>query len=199
MALSFPSSPSLNQLYTVGSKSWVWNGYAWDLQATGFAVAPGNASIGVYLDTFTMDGSANTCTLTSVPVSANNIVVNIDGIEQLSTAYTLNSNVVTLSETPANGTVINIRTFRSDTDVANSAGVYANTALDLATSSFLTANTGSGTATAAFLQANGAFEQANTVSGTATSAFIQANNAYTAANTKTSLGKSIAMTIVFGG
>jgi len=28
----FPSSPTANQTYTVGSKTWIWNGYAWDLQ-----------------------------------------------------------------------------------------------------------------------------------------------------------------------
>ena len=32
MALSFPASPTLNQTYTVGYKTWIWNGYAWDLQ-----------------------------------------------------------------------------------------------------------------------------------------------------------------------
>ena len=34
MALNFPSSPSLNQTHTVGSKTWKWNGYAWDMQTT---------------------------------------------------------------------------------------------------------------------------------------------------------------------
>jgi hypothetical protein len=32
MALNFPTSPSLNQTHTVGSKTWKWNGYAWDIQ-----------------------------------------------------------------------------------------------------------------------------------------------------------------------
>jgi len=34
MALNFPVSPTLNQTHTVGSKTWKWNGYAWDVQIT---------------------------------------------------------------------------------------------------------------------------------------------------------------------
>jgi hypothetical protein len=29
--LNFPSSPANNQTYTVGSKTWTWNGYAWEI------------------------------------------------------------------------------------------------------------------------------------------------------------------------
>lgn len=29
MALNFPSSPSVNQLYTTGSYTWVWDGASW--------------------------------------------------------------------------------------------------------------------------------------------------------------------------
>ena len=38
MAISFPSTPSLNQTYAVGSKTWIYNGYAWDLQLTNTSV-----------------------------------------------------------------------------------------------------------------------------------------------------------------
>ena len=31
-AIQFPLSPYLNQTFTVGYKTWIWNGYAWDLQ-----------------------------------------------------------------------------------------------------------------------------------------------------------------------
>lgn len=33
--LSFPTSPTLNQTYTFGNKTWVWNGTAWQLQVSG--------------------------------------------------------------------------------------------------------------------------------------------------------------------
>lgn len=31
MAITFPSSPTLNQVYSYGSQSWTWNGFAWEL------------------------------------------------------------------------------------------------------------------------------------------------------------------------
>jgi hypothetical protein len=37
MALNFPISPALNQTHTVENKTWVWNGYAWNLQTSAAA------------------------------------------------------------------------------------------------------------------------------------------------------------------
>jgi len=33
--LNFPTSPSLNDTYSFGTKTWVWNGDAWQLQSSG--------------------------------------------------------------------------------------------------------------------------------------------------------------------
>jgi hypothetical protein len=35
MALNFPSSPATNDEYTLGTKTWVWNGLAWALKTSG--------------------------------------------------------------------------------------------------------------------------------------------------------------------
>jgi hypothetical protein len=34
MALNFPSSPATNSTYSLGDKTWTYNGYAWDLSAS---------------------------------------------------------------------------------------------------------------------------------------------------------------------
>lgn len=33
MAIDFPNSPTLNQIYTVGSRSWIWDGSTWNIYA----------------------------------------------------------------------------------------------------------------------------------------------------------------------
>jgi hypothetical protein len=31
MAIDFPDSPTSNQIYTSGGRSWIWNGSSWDI------------------------------------------------------------------------------------------------------------------------------------------------------------------------
>ena len=35
MAIDFPNSPTLNEVFTVGGRSWQWNGSVWGLYAAG--------------------------------------------------------------------------------------------------------------------------------------------------------------------
>jgi hypothetical protein len=50
MALDFPASPALNQIYTSGIYSWQWNGSAWNVYNSNTSGATG--PIGDYVVTF---------------------------------------------------------------------------------------------------------------------------------------------------
>lgn len=45
MALNFPASPSINQIYTVGDQSWKWDGTAWA------ALSAAEEAVPVYIGT----------------------------------------------------------------------------------------------------------------------------------------------------
>ena len=70
MALNFPTSPSLNQTHTVGTKTWKWNGYAWDIQVSTGSTGGGGVAeslnvefgnnTGVAYKVVALDSTANT-------------------------------------------------------------------------------------------------------------------------------------------
>jgi hypothetical protein len=44
--MNFPTSPTLNQTYSLGSKTWKWNGVAWDLQSVGLTSSMVTTALG---------------------------------------------------------------------------------------------------------------------------------------------------------
>jgi hypothetical protein len=61
-------------------------------------------------DTFTANGSSSTFNLSTAPTDETYTLVNIDGVLQLKSSYTLSGNTITLSETPENGVLIDVTT-----------------------------------------------------------------------------------------
>jgi len=57
--LNFPSNPSTGTVYTIGNRSWVWNGYAWQLQTSVTSYDPFTAAR-VIVTTSTNSTSTNT-------------------------------------------------------------------------------------------------------------------------------------------
>jgi hypothetical protein len=132
-------------------------------------------------DTFVANGSSNTFTLSTTPVDANNVIVNINGILQLHTSYNVVSSVVTTTGTPASNAVIDITTL-SLVGGSASSDTYAR---DTANAAFLKANSSYGSQNTTGTYANAAYTAANTADGKAVTAGSYANSAYTQANTAT--------------
>lgn len=91
--ITFPSSPSLDETFTVGNKTWKWNGYAWDLQLQSaasdeFAFAQANTALDVG---------------TSAGIYANGAFTKANGSLQLSGGYV--TGTVTANNLTANLTV----------------------------------------------------------------------------------------------
>jgi hypothetical protein len=98
------------------SDSWVRNqANGAFTQANAAFAAANTASSGsnnLYYDTFTASGSAS-FTLSVTPPGVNYTIVNIDGVQQLKSAYTLSGSTLTFSETPTTGAKIDITSFQN--------------------------------------------------------------------------------------
>ena len=140
--ITFPSSPSVNQTYTVGSKTWIYNGYAWDLQlsSSGFSTANGTIAWNTANAAFT---AANTATATNTTqnnsITAAFIAANSAGVYANGAFAAAN-----LRATTANASIA--------WNTANAAFVRANNSLDANNGGTVT-----GTITATAFITTGAF------------------------------------------
>jgi hypothetical protein len=210
--ITFPSSPALNQTYSIGSKTWVWNGYAWDLQTSvvtstdTFARNQANAAFNSAntIQTYVTSANANISLLQTYVTSAN---ANISLLQSYVT--TANANIATIlaTNTTQNSNIT------SAFSQANAAYTRANNSLnantggtvtgDITATSFITTGafgniTGANTVYANNFVANTGFIQfsdgskqytANAGSGGGTTDQVArdtANAAFIKANTGTS-------------
>ena len=121
MAINFPNSPTLNDVYSQNGNSWQWNGSSWlSLGAQGFTT-PGSTR-----DEFAGTGAQNTFSLTVTALNEGSTLVFIDSVLQSNAAYTINANSSTLvfSAAPANNSEIIVYTIGSlgPTGPAGAAG-----------------------------------------------------------------------------
>jgi hypothetical protein len=128
MALNFPINPTANQSYTLGTKTWIYNGYGWKLQQVQLA----NSEVSSY--TTTADGTASTYDLSFSPIGGNSAVfVSIGGIVQSENDYSIDSgnNTISFTTPPPASETIRVAGYKTVTpyavDAANSIGAAVST------------------------------------------------------------------------
>ena len=127
MPLNFPSSPTTNQSYSLGSKTWIYNGYGWKLQQVTLAKTE------VSSFTATADGVTSTFDLQFSPIGGNSAVfVSIGGVVQSENDYVINSgnNSISFTSPPPASELIRVAGYKTvipyAVDAANSVGAVVN-------------------------------------------------------------------------
>jgi len=103
MAINFPNSPTLGQVYSSGGYSWEYDGTSWRSLGVQSYTTPGSTR-----DEFIGTGLQNTFTLSVTALNEGSTLVFIDSVLQSNAAYVVNANSSTLvfSAAPANNSKI---------------------------------------------------------------------------------------------
>jgi len=209
MALNFPSSPSLNQTYTVGTKTWVWNGSAWDVQLQ--TAADSASLVAAWATANSAFAQAN-----AAYNAANNVTGSLDTLARTTansayakanTAYTLANDSFILANTSISTLMQRVDSLSSQTNIvfnyANASYLQANTATTTSQAAYDKANSSTTLAQSAFNYANTLVIPSltgyavNTIVNFAwtgaNSAYNQANSAWNTANTALSQANSASL------
>jgi len=102
--MAFPTSPINGQVASVGGVN-----YVYDADTSSWTRQRASSVFTIVMDTFTGDGSTTSYYLSVTPAGKEFVTVNIDGVNQLKTAFDLSGNTLTFTGTPAAGAVIEIK------------------------------------------------------------------------------------------
>lgn len=132
--MSFPISPSNGLITVVNGTTYIYSS-----TYSTWTRVPANGNIAVNIDNFTGDGTTTSFTMSSAPADANNVIINVNGVIQLKSAYTItaNSTTLTLSSAPANGAKVDAIIFKSG---GTSATSFSSAVTLPDSSQFITAN-----------------------------------------------------------
>ena len=115
------------------------NGYVLSTDGSGnLSWAPqGGSNANIIVDAFTGNGVQTVFTLSTTPTSEDFTIINIDGVSQLHSAYTVANANVTLSSAPVSGAAIEVMTF----NLGGGNGSAGYTYVEVTANTSATANT----------------------------------------------------------
>jgi len=131
---AFPSSPFDGQIYSLGSRSWVYSEAqdAWVLNRqgptgpTGPTGSQGPAGVlltSLNVDSFIGNGVTSTFALSITPISVYNMIVTVDGLVQTAMVnYTVSGSTIVFSQAPINNATIDIVHFLTGSAITGPPG-----------------------------------------------------------------------------
>lgn len=102
--MAFPLSPVNGQVASVGGIT-----YTYSSATSSWTRQKASSVFTIVMDTFTGDGSTISFYLSVAPAGKEFVTVNIDGVNQLKSAFDLSGNTLTFTGTPAAGSVIEVK------------------------------------------------------------------------------------------
>jgi hypothetical protein len=128
---------SVTNLHITGGS----NGYVLQTDGTGNLSWASQTGSNIVLDSFTGNGVQTVFTLTNAPTSEDYTLINVDGVSQLHSAYTVSGANVTLSSAPANGAAIEVMTFNLGGGAGGGGGTSGYTYVEATGNTAATVNT----------------------------------------------------------
>lgn len=123
MAIDFPNSPTVGTLYTVDDRTWRWNGFKWDIYATGISKAEfnnkGDLIVGTANDTFGV-----------LPNGTNNQFLAVNTGASVGVNWTSTLTSPTINVATVNNSLLNVGTkekvYLTGSGCSTSVGLYWN-------------------------------------------------------------------------
>jgi hypothetical protein len=203
--MAFPTSPTNGQQATVNGIT-----YTYSTTTNSWARLQVNSIFTVVMDTFTGDGSSTSFYLSVIPAGKEFVTVNIDGVLQLKTAFNINSNTLTFTGTPAVGAVIEVKSI-ANTGLTVLSGLTYDTFTGDGVTTTYTLNTAPTNRNYTIVTVGGIVQSKTnytTLSNTITFSTAPPNTApievttlgpaATTTPNSATIGKSVAMSLVFG-
>jgi len=136
---AFPPSPYDGEVYSIGPRSWTWSAaqQGWLLNYTGATGpsgptgpqgVPGVLLTSLVVDSFTGNGVTVNFTLSVIPQSPNNALVNVDGlIQTINVNYTIVGSQISFVVAPLANSTIDVTTFLTGAPVTGPTGLQGVT------------------------------------------------------------------------
>ena len=192
--MAFPITPVNGQVTTINGITYVYNSSTSSWTRYSMTLP----TLSVIVDTFIGNGSTTSYTLSTTPPAKEYITVNIDGVLQQKTAYSVSGSTLSLTGTPISGAVIEVKTTNASATSVLTGLVYDSFTGD-GTSSQYNLSTSPTNKNFTIVSVNGVVQSKSSYSVTGSSLLLNSTPALNAPIEVTTFGPAISTGLMVSG